>query len=128
EIHFNHAKIPEEAFEQWNRRLTRMNWDNLFVMMQTTNKDREHEFNQIADSVGFKKCICFVPHETSEPHSMRIHIRPSDRFFFDAVNATGINRGGSYPFNAIKLLMGDPDYVRYVPDDPEEAEDMPCRG
>jgi len=111
-IHFNHVKTPEEAAAQWYARVDRINWDNLFVMMQTMDRGSELAFNALD---AYPKRICFVPYETDQPHSLRIIQRPQDRYFFDAVNSTAITRGGSYPFDALKLLAGEPDFVRYFP-------------
>ncbi|MBR3747196.1 MAG: DUF1919 domain-containing protein [Selenomonadaceae bacterium] len=52
-----HYKIFEEAFEVWERRKSRINWYNLFVVMWTENAEIAQEF----DSLPYGKKICFVP-------------------------------------------------------------------
>ena len=114
ELHFNHAKTPKEALAQWQARVGRINWDNLFAMMWTIDRNSELAFNALE---GYDKRICFVPHKTSEPFSLQLYARPLEKHFFDAVNATAMSTVGSYQFDAIKLLLGEPDYLRYVPEE-----------
>lgn len=56
-LYFNHYVSMEEVNEKWYRRLARINWDNLFVMMYTDSR----EIAEMFDSLEHLKKICFVP-------------------------------------------------------------------
>ena len=112
ELHFNHVETPEEATCQWNKRVDRINWDNLFVMMQTSRKASELQFNALD---RYQKKICFVPYETDAPHSMQIHHSSSGTSFFETVLSTAHTPANSFAFDPIRLLLGEPDYLRYIP-------------
>ena len=116
ELHFNHVKTPEEAASEWYRRICRMNWDNLFIMMHAEDKEHEHAFNELE---GYEKMICFVPYETSEPHSFRLIQQPSDTFY-STVNLTAYSTVQA-PFDPVKMLLGEPDFARYKPEEASHA-------
>lgn len=59
-LYFNHSESFEEANSTWERRKKRINWDNIFVMMYTENKDIALSFSKIP----YSKKVCFVPFET----------------------------------------------------------------
>ncbi|MBD5495847.1 MAG: DUF1919 domain-containing protein, partial [Lachnospiraceae bacterium] len=48
--------------ECWKRRSQRINWDNIFVMMYTDNKNTADEFIKLP----YEKKICFVSFPTNE--------------------------------------------------------------
>ncbi|MCA5011100.1 DUF1919 domain-containing protein, partial [Clostridioides difficile] len=60
EVHCCHEKVPDKAKENWNRRLEKINWDNLFIAMYTEDKSIAEAFLDI----DFEKKICFVPFES----------------------------------------------------------------
>lgn len=114
-IHFIHVDTPDEACTQWYERVGRINWDNLFIMMCTERRDYEHTFNKLC---GNTKGICFVPYETSEPHSFHLITSAHADAFHAAVNEPVRVYYGSagYPFDPVKLLLGEPDFSRYKPE------------
>lgn len=59
-LHFNHSKSFDSARNDWNRRKTRINWDSLFVEMNTEKPDLADEFSHLP----YDRKICFVPFET----------------------------------------------------------------
>lgn len=118
ELHFNHVETPEEAEAQWSSHLARINWDNLFIMMHTTDRQSERLFNALEE---YTKRICFVPYETSEPYSLNIYQHPDEQHFHDSVNRTAMGKSGSYPFDPVKLLLGEPDFIRYKPKGEDDA-------
>ena len=112
EVRFNHAKTPEEAAEEWNKRRERINWDNLFVQMKTTNIEDELVFNRLEQ---FEKRICFVPYETELAHSFYVpNYGGGSEHLFDRVNAAGMLGTGSHLINPIQMLLGRPDFRRYT--------------
>ena len=61
-LHFNHYNSYIQALELWNKRKERINWDNLFIMMQTEDKREADKFL----SLPYERKICFVPFKTEE--------------------------------------------------------------
>lgn len=59
EIVFLHYKSEQEAYDKWNRRKERINWDNLIVKFNDQNKATEGHIRMF-DSLPFKNKICFV--------------------------------------------------------------------
>jgi uncharacterized protein (DUF1919 family) len=68
ELHFLNYESKEDALEKWNRRLKRINWDNLYV----TFTDRDFctsEILQEFDSLPFQHKVCFTANNNSKIHS-----------------------------------------------------------
>lgn len=59
-LYFNHSESFEEANSTWEKRKKRINWDNIFVMMYTENKDVALDFSKLP----YSKKVCFVPFQT----------------------------------------------------------------
>ena len=59
-LYFNHSESFEEANNTWEKRKKRINWDNIFVMMYTENKDVALDFSKLP----YSKKVCFVPFQT----------------------------------------------------------------
>ena len=115
QIHFIHMDTPEEACMRWRERVGRINWDNLFIMMCTERRDYEHAFHELCKD---EKRICFVPHETSEPCSLHLLTDARGVDFHGVVNepARTIYGGAGYPYDLVKLLLGEPGFARYRPE------------
>jgi uncharacterized protein (DUF1919 family) len=58
EIHFLHYKNEEEAFEKWNRRARRLNFDNLFVAYSDVDLCTEQHIKEF-DSMEFEHKVFF---------------------------------------------------------------------
>ena len=56
-INMVHYKTFEEAATAWQRRKSRINWFNLFIMMFTESEEILREF----DALPYGKKVCFVP-------------------------------------------------------------------
>lgn len=56
-MYMMHYQNFEEANEAWERRKTRINWDNLFVETHTVDKKLLEQF----DALPYDKKVCFVP-------------------------------------------------------------------
>lgn len=59
EIVFLHYKSEQEAYEKWNRRKARINWDNVIVKFNDQNRATEEHIRQF-DALPYKNKICFV--------------------------------------------------------------------
>lgn len=59
EIHFLHYKNEQEAFEKWERRKMRINWDNLFISC-TDRDNMTLELMKQYDELPFEKKVLFT--------------------------------------------------------------------
>lgn len=101
-LYFNHYIDMDEVEGKWYKRIERINWDNIFIMMYTENQNTVYEF----DKLKYEKKICFVPFETSTTSSY--HLEITNRIavknipFWNIVNKIA---GGYYhDYNLIDLL------------------------
>lgn len=105
ELHFNHYSNLEHAITKWNIRKARINWDNIFVMMFTTEFDEASRFIDLP----FTKKICFVPFETSEPSLLSVpysKMNGMDKVPFWMI-ANGMSTGTYKSYDVLDLLLGD---------------------
>jgi len=58
-IYFEHYTSPQEAQEQWMRRIARINWDNLFVLMSDRDGCTE-DVLQAFDALPYKNKVVFT--------------------------------------------------------------------
>lgn len=57
EIIFLHYKTEEEAYEKWNRRKARINWDNLYIKFSKMNHCTEEHMKQFSELPFEKKIL-----------------------------------------------------------------------
>ena len=57
EIVFLHYKSEEEAYEKWNRRKARINWDNLYVKFSKMNQCTEKHMKEFSELPYEKKIL-----------------------------------------------------------------------
>ena len=62
EIVFLHYKTKEEAIEKWNRRLNRVNYDNLIIKFSEQNLC-DYEHLKAFEELSYKKKILFTKKE-----------------------------------------------------------------
>ncbi|RAT98710.1 DUF1919 domain-containing protein [Brevibacillus sp. Leaf182] len=55
-IYFNHSASEREAEDAWNRRLKKLNWDNLFIQMTIESEEEAYAF----DKLPYKNKIAFT--------------------------------------------------------------------
>lgn len=63
EVIFLHYKTEDEAREKWNRRKTRINYNNLIFKFSKMNECTETHLAEF-DRLNVNKKICFVPYKT----------------------------------------------------------------
>lgn len=102
-IHCNHDSEYETAIRNWNRRLVKLNRDNLFIEMYTEDEKYAAEFIRMQ---GFEKKICFVPFKGSEKGLFKLELRPGQAEFWEVVISSARNGGNSIAYNIIDLLNG----------------------
>ena len=59
EVVFLHYKTFEEAVEKWNRRKSRINWDNLYIKMSFQNECKD-EYVYEFDRLPYRNKLFFV--------------------------------------------------------------------
>lgn len=59
EVYFMHYKDEEEAREKWYRRINKINWDDLIIIM-AENESFNYEVLKEFDALPFKNKICFT--------------------------------------------------------------------
>jgi uncharacterized protein (DUF1919 family) len=103
ELEFNHYNSMEMVEEKWYKRVKRVNFDNLFIMMFTNNKKSLDNF----DKLDYQKKICFVPFESplKSACSMKLAEREemSEVPFYEIVN--GSVNGRYHDYDLIELLL-----------------------
>lgn len=100
-LHFNHYNSFDEALSCWNRRKSRIDWNNLFVMYYDDNKERLDIFNNLS----FDNKICFVPYETNIPNYIGINYKKngSQKPFHEIVNGTAT--GSNIYYDVFDLIL-----------------------
>ena len=84
-LYFNHATDFICAKTDWERRIKRIKWDNLFCMMQTCNPNIEEQFNNLP----YDKKICFVPYKTDKKYSSYVDIKIEKSQFHEIIFRLG---------------------------------------
>ncbi|PJJ31142.1 DUF1919 domain-containing protein [Lacrimispora celerecrescens] len=110
EVHCCHEKVPDKAKENWNRRLEKINWDNLFIAMYTEDKSIAEAFLDI----DFEKKICFVPFESQSDNLIYLRQTENQKHFWECVNNNGSIGNGSYAYHLVKLLLREKTFSRCI--------------
>lgn len=106
-LHFNHAETFEEAYEAWNRRVGRINYDKVFAMMFTEDPEVARKFAELPyNKVCFTTfrddsipCVHYC--ESVDKTSMKV---------YEAVNS--IAQGIIKDYDVFDLLLGENNYKR----------------
>ena len=110
-LYFKHYKTIEEAIQKWNERKTRINKDNLFIMM-TDRWCLPYQYLKRFDNLKYKNKVCFTHKKYDEFKSCRVVKKWSDPHcvgtITDVANIFG-KRLYQYAknFNYIKWLNGE---------------------
>lgn len=110
EVHCCHEKDPDLARKKWNKRLEKINWENLFVSMYTEDKEMAEEFLDI----NYEKKVCFVPFKGKSDNLVYIRQIDSQNHFWECVNNNGGIGNGSYAYYLVKLLLRERAFSRCV--------------
>ena len=101
EVHCNHADSAEEAIAEWNRRCKKINYNELFVEMYTSDRKTAETFSKFS----FKK-VCFIPMESEYDDvacTEVIRIQGKQKHFWEAVNNAGSVAG--FEYDLVELLL-----------------------
>lgn len=111
EIHFNHDRKIDEAVDKWNRRKEKINYDNLFVMIYTSEANIVEKF--VEELQGYRK-ICFVPNDmerwTDHQDVWNVKLMPGQTELWDCVNRGVENGKNALIIDILKMLGGHKTY------------------
>lgn len=65
EVVFLHYKSEKEAYDKWNRRKARINWNNLIVKFNDQNRATIDHIKAF-DKLPYKNKLCFVAHAVQD--------------------------------------------------------------
>lgn len=103
ELHFNYYVDMEEVEKKWYERIERLNWNNIFVMMFTEDRD----ILEIFDKLDYPKKVCFVPFESPLHSAVFMRILRCEEMkkvpFWKVVNQSA--SGHFHDYDLIKLLL-----------------------
>ena len=105
QIHFNHDDNVDDALKKWKRRCAKINYDNLFLMIFTKDKEVVEKFLHYN---GTRK-ICFVPRSINNWEDSEtiwsIDSISGNEFYVD-VNSSVTMGKNSLSFDILKMLEG----------------------
>lgn len=111
ELRLLHEDDPQRALDSWYRRRAKFNWDNILVELYTVNPETERAFEALN---RYERRLCFVPYDSSLPHSVQLPVFQNYGLFSNSVNETVREHGKAIAFNLVDLLLGEGDPRRYV--------------
>lgn len=107
EIHCNHTDSSEEAIAEWNRRVRKVNYNNIFCEMYTENRKTAGVFEKLGK---YDHRICFVPWDTNLQHQMKLELGTRQSYFWEAVNSNAGMGNNALTYKLIDLLLGEKNY------------------
>jgi len=117
-IHCNHYENYEQAKLSWDRRMKRLNWDNILVKTLIEDEKRLEEFRKIPyRKIGFSTIAC----DDSDVIDLSRFVKSEiyrDKYpdsFWKFVNTQAVLGKTDLQFyDTLKLLLGEEDYKRTV--------------
>lgn len=109
EVHFNHDINIEEALSKWERRKSKINYDNLLFMIYTENESTVEKFIQLD---AYRK-ICFVPWNMGRLDNKdvwRMNLLPEQKEFYECVNAAVGYGSNALAFDVLQMIEGSKSY------------------
>jgi len=102
-LYFNHYISFEEARNSWERRKTRINWNNLFVMFYDEKPERIDEFCLLS----YDKKICFVSFHLDKEGviSIEYHINDSMREMMFGLMVNDMAKGTYTYYDVFDLIL-----------------------
>lgn len=120
-LYFNHSRVYVnddekqiwmDTKEMWERRVLRVNWDNLFIMMYTEDIDIAMQFAELP----YENKVCFVPFELKEESLFYVDYCDKNEMceepFWKIVN--GMANGTYKYYDVLKLLCGQINKSRII--------------
>ncbi len=110
-LHMNHYPDFDDAKKQWEKRLKRINREELFFVMYTCNEDVAHTFSQMP----FRRKVIFTPNDYGIKCQINLKrflplINDNLNDFYKTVNS--LASGAIQLYDPIRLLNGEENYYR----------------
>ena len=83
EIMFMHYKSEAEVVEKWNRRLKRVDWDNLIIKFNDQNGCTEKQIEEFNKIDKYQKMICFTANKIPGRYNIYMWEFKKDGFVVD---------------------------------------------
>ena len=101
ELRFNHYSTFDEAKGAWDRRRKRVNWDNVFYMMITEDRNIASRFCNLP----YENKVCFVPFESSEEclYYVDFYHEENGPLWRSVIDMA---KGLSYSYSVMDLIQG----------------------
>lgn len=109
DLYCNHYKTMQEVEDKWYARVSRINYDNIFVMMLA----QDVRSLEVFAALPYQKKICFTPFSSAYDCvcTLRSAVERTEEPFWRFVN--GIPRGMYHDYDAVSLLnSGTVDHIR----------------
>ena len=100
-LHYNHARTPEEAIDDWETGAARINWDFILAMMHTEQPETERRFLNLDTDM---RRLCIVPYKSESPYAVCCP-RSKNLWAFDVAETARANR----MFDFYELFFGGPE-------------------
>jgi uncharacterized protein (DUF1919 family) len=110
EIHFMHYTTQEEALEKWNRRLLRINYNNLFILFSDSEPEEyREELLERFERLPFEHKIFFSSKPNDKYKSV---VFVEDYAGAVSVNDLTCNRKYEKYIDLVKWLNGEKDFIK----------------
>lgn len=111
-IHFNHETSWDNALENWNRRVKKINFGNLFLAIYTEDYEVVEKFLNIVRNG--KKGVCFVPESLASYQNFEeifvLKLLPEQKEFYETVNSNVSNSKNSLIIDILSMLREEKVY------------------
>lgn len=108
-IHFNHDNNWEDAVKKWNDRVTKVNYENLFLMIYAEDEKTVKSFIGLMDQ-GYKG-VCFVPEElvgwSEQVNIYCLRLLEGQKEFYEIVNSSVSGGRNALSYNLLSMLNGE---------------------
>lgn len=126
ELHCNHYRTYEEAKEKWEKRVQKINYDNLFFMYYTDDKSKAEKFN----AIDLPKKVLFTSFESNLDSAISFQFfqlnTVNNKYrnqFWELINNIASGKR-CLNYNIFKLLQGETPATRFVSISAEEVEEI----
>ena len=100
-INMVHYKSFEDSVEAWEKRKTRINWDNLFIMTWTTSQKELEQF----DALSYAKKVCFVPFKSDLDSAWYLEHGLKEKFPMYVHFVIETTRGNLFYYDPFDMLL-----------------------
>lgn len=112
DLHFNHDTVFSEAIEKWNRRVKKVNYNNLFLEIYSDNKEVVNMFLDLVKNGA--NGVCFVPYgldcDSNNEKVYELKLLPKQTEFYEVVNSNAAYGRNGFVYDILDMLLGKKTY------------------